>query len=190
MSYTTDSFDDNVVSLLQNGGVGVIPTDTIYGISARALDEQAVERIHKLKSRDSGKPLIVLISDYKMLDQLSISGEEANHVKKYWPGGISLEFQTPDAPAWLHRGQKHFAIRMPDHPQLLSLIDKVGPIVSTSVNLQSQKSVNSIQEANNIFGEQIDFYIDVGELNNSPSTIAIIEKGQLVAVRTGAVELK
>lgn len=189
MSYITDGFDDEVAALLQNGMVGVLPTDTIYGISAQALNEQAVERIHRLKLRDSGKPLIVLISDIKMLDMLSISGQEASLVGEYWPGALSLEFAASDSPFWLHRGQKHFAIRMPNHPQLLSLIDKVGPIVSTSVNLQAQQSVDSIHEAKNIFGEQLDFYVDVGQLNNLPSTIAVIEEGRIKVVRPGAVKI-
>jgi L-threonylcarbamoyladenylate synthase len=189
MAYTTDSFDDEIVRRLQQGGVGLLPTDTIYGLSARALDQTAVERIHKLKRRDSSKPLIVLISDLKMLDLLSISANQAEPVKDYWPGPLSLEFQAPHAPAWLHRGIKHFAIRMPDYPELLKLIDNVGPIVSSSANLQGEQPVKAVKEAKDLFGDRLDFYVDAGELDNPPSTLAVIDDGKLVVVRPGALKL-
>ena len=189
MSYVTDSFDDEVVRLLQKGGVGLVPTDTIYGLSAKALDQSAVERIHKLKSRDSGKPLIVLISDLKMLDLLSISLEQADLVKKYWPGPLSLEFQTPKSPVWLHRGLKHFAIRLPNHPELLELIKRIGPLVSTSANLQGQNPVHSLGEAEALFGDKLDFYINAGQLDNPPSTLAVVKNGRLHVTRQGAVKI-
>ena len=189
MSYVTDSFDDEIVNLLQQGRAGLLPTDTIYGISALAMDESAVERIHKIKARDSDKPLIVLISDIKMLDLLSIPKEQAAIVKKYWPGPLSLEFQAPDSPPWLHRGLKHFAIRMPNDPGLLKLISGVGPIVSTSANLQGREPVKNVSEARETFGEQLDFYVDKGDLDNPPSTLAIIKAGKLEVIRQGAVKI-
>jgi L-threonylcarbamoyladenylate synthase len=189
VAYITDSFDDEVARLLKQGGAGLLPTDTIYGLSCRALDERAVERLHKLKERDSNKPFIVLISDIKMLDLLSISKEQASVIKKYWPGALSLEFQTPSAPKWLHRGLYHFAIRMPDYPELRKLIDQVGPIVSTSANLQGEPPFNSVDKARQVFGGKLDFYVDVGELNNPASTLAVIKDGLLVVERQGAVKI-
>ncbi|HET9721591.1 MAG TPA: L-threonylcarbamoyladenylate synthase [Candidatus Saccharimonadales bacterium] len=190
VSYVTDKFDDRVVELLRDGAVGLLPSDTIYGLSCRALDKAAVERIHKLKGRDSNKPLIVLIADTKMLDLLSISGNQAKQVEPYWPGAISLEFQAPSSPHWLHRGFKHFAIRVPDYPELRDLIRQVGPIVSTSANLQGQQPVASVAAAQEFFGDKLDFYVDVGELDNPPSTLAILENGRLKTVRQGAVKIE
>jgi L-threonylcarbamoyladenylate synthase len=189
VSYVTDSFDYKVINLLQQGGVGLLPTDTIYGLSCCALNQQAVERIHKLKGRDQSKPFIILISDLKILNMLSISPEQAKAAQPYWPGALSLEFQTPNSPVWLHQSLKHFAIRMPDHPELQNLIRRVGPIVSTSANLQGEPPVHSAQEAQKIFGNQLDFYVDVGNLDNPPSTLALLENGQLKVVRQGAVKI-
>lgn len=189
MSYITDSFDDEIVRRLEAGGVGLLPSDTIYGLSARALDRGAVERIHALKDRSPGKPMIVLISDIKMLDLLSISADQAGLAKDYWPGPLSLEFQAPDAPAWLHRGLKHFAIRLPDYPELRQLIDKVGPLVSTSANIEGQEPVSSVAEARRVFGDKLDFLVDAGQLDNPPSTLAVVEDGRLKVVRQGAVKI-
>jgi len=167
-----------------------MPSDTIYGLSARALDEQAVERIHKLKERDSNKPCIVLISDLKMLNMLSISPEQAKLVEPYWPGPISLEFDASASPTWLHRGNNFFAIRMPNFPELLDVIRKVGPIISTSANLQGREPAKSALEAKEIFGEKLDFYVDTGELHNQPSTLVKAANGKLEVIRPGAVKIK
>jgi len=189
MAYTTESFDDEIVRRLQKRGVGLLPTDTIYGLTARALDQAAVERVHKLKRRDSGKPLIVLISDIKMLDLLSISEDQAELIKGYWPGPLSVVFQSPNAPAWLAAPDHTLAVRLPDYDKLRSLIDKTGPLVSTSANLQGEQPVKSVKEAKDLFGDRLDFYVDAGELDNPPSTLVVIENSELVVIRQGALKI-
>lgn len=174
--------------MLKQDQVGLLPSDTIYGLSARALDEAAVERIHKIKGRDSGKPLIVLISDLKMLDLLSISVDQVKLVEKYWPGALSVIF-TSDAPEFLTRGTGSLAVRMPDSPDLTALINQVGPLVSTSANLEGEAPARNVAEAKAVFGGQLGFYVDAGELNNPPSTLVVINSGKLKVVRQGAVKI-
>lgn len=190
VSYFTTKFDDEVVRLLKSGGVGFMPSDTIYGLSCRALDKKAVERIHALKRRDSGKPCIVLISKINQLKDLNIDSAQAGVMEEYWPGKISLEFNAPDAPTWLHLGLGRFAVRMPDDKELLRLIDGVGPIISTSANIQGDKPAISIEEAKEYFGDQLDFYIDSGKIHSEPSTIVIFKDGKLKVDRPGAVKIK
>lgn len=185
----TDGFDQKVIELLKNGGVGLLPSDTIYGLSCRALDKKAVERVRILKGRDAGKPFIILISDIKMLDLLSISENQAEAVKQYWPGAVSAILQAANSSDWLQRGTQSLAVRLPDYLELRNLIRQVGPIVSTSANLQGQPPVSSAREAQKIFGDKLDFYVDVGELNKPPSTLAIIEDDKLKVVRQGAVKI-
>ena len=124
-----------------------------------------------------------------MLDLLSISTGQAELVKDYWPGPLSMEFNTPNAPQWLHHGANHFAIRQPNYPELLSLIDKVGPIISTSANLQGQAPAISAEQALKIFNQKLDFYVDVGVINNKPSTLVVVDNGKLNVVREGAVKI-
>ena len=185
MSYFTNQIDERVATLLKGGKVGLLPSDTIYGLSALALNEQAVERIHKLKGRDSNKPLIVLIANIAQLTDLGLKQEHAEAVKSHWPASLSVEFEASDAPWWLHRGGFHFAVRMPDQQELRDLIAKVGPIISTSANLQGQKPALFVQEAKEIFGDELDFYMDAGNLSGQPSTLAIIENGKLKVIRQG-----
>ena len=184
----TDSFDEEVVKLLQAGGAGLLPSDTVYGLSCRALDRAAVERLHKLKNRGADKPFIVLISDIKMLDLLSIPPGSADLVKRYWPGPLSVVFNSA-APDFLARGTGSLAVRLPNYPKLLELIDKTGPLISTSANFRGEKTVKSVAEAERLFGDRLDFYVDAGELDNPPSTLARINDAKLEIIRPGAVKI-
>lgn len=187
VAYITTSFDNEVSRLLRQGGVGCMPSDTIYGLSAAAMDHGAVSRLHSIKDRSSHKPFIVLFSDYKMLNLLSISEKQAEPVKKYWPGGLTLICPAVGAPDWLHLGLKSLAVRMPDNPQLLNLIETTGPLISTSANPEGQKPAESIAEAKNYFGRRLDFYVDGGSLaGREPSTIVKFKNGKLEVIRQGS----
>jgi len=190
MSYITDGFDKKVVELLNEGAVGFMPTDTIYGLSCRALNEKAVERLHQLKGRSHSKPFIILISNLKMLDALGVRYNKViTLVEKYWPGPLTVIFDAPRSPKWLHRGTKTLAVRMPAVADLQNLIKQVGPLVSTSANAEGERPAQSVEQARKYFGEQLDFYIDVGKVKTQPSTIARVEKSKLKLVRQGAIKI-
>lgn len=165
-----------------------MPADTIYGLSARALDESAVEKVHALKQRDAGKPCIVLISNNTQLLELGVVPPPRLVTDKYWPGALSIECDAKSAPAWLHRGTNAFAVRLPDYPELQKLIDQVGPIISTSANLQGEPPINSVAEAREKFGESLDFYVDIGDRGQrAASTLIAIRNGQPEVIRQGAL---
>lgn len=187
MSYFTNRFDEEVVALLKGGAVGFMPSDTIYGLSCIALNENAVERIHKLKGRDYGKPLIILLASVSQGKILGLNSEDVEPAVKYWPAPLTVEWpagvSTPD---YLHRGIRHFGVRVPNNKKLHDLIKQVGPIASTSANLQGKEPVKSVAEAKEVFGDQLDFYIDGGVQSGQPSTIVKMSGGKLEIVRQGA----
>ncbi|MBX4201790.1 Sua5/YciO/YrdC/YwlC family protein [Candidatus Saccharibacteria bacterium] len=159
-------------------------------MSACALDETAVKKIHKLKDRSSHKPFIVLISQIAQLEHLGINLAEAKKFKKYWPASLSIIFEAINSPNWLQLGSNSLAVRWPNHPALTSLIDKTGPIISTSANKEGGQPINSSIVAKRQFGDELDFYLDVGDLaNHQPSTIVKLEKGELVVIRQGELKL-
>lgn len=168
----------------------MLPSDTIYGLSCQALDKSAVERIYSLKGRDPNKPFIILISRIDMLDLLSISRKQVGLTKKYWPGQVSFILEAPDSPVWLQHSTGKLAVRMPVNKALRDLIDKVGPIISTSANLEGQPPVESVSQAKALFGNLLDFYVDVGKIKAQPSTVVKLENGKLEVVRQGAVKLR
>lgn len=166
-----------------------MPSDTIYGLSCQALNESAVQRLHKIKARDKNKPFVVLISELKMLDLLGVSYNKVITAERYWPGSLSVIFPAPKAPVWLHRGTKTLAVRQPGNKDLRDLIDIVGPLISTSANPEDRPPASSVAEAKVYFSEQLDFYVDIGKREATVSTLVRAENGKLVVVRKGALEI-
>lgn len=183
-----------IVEILKNGGVGVVPTDTIYGISASALDKKAVERVYSLKGKAEQKPMIVLVSSPKDLDDFGVrlSIIAKRFLKTYWPGRVSVILDCPDKKyEYLHRGTKTLAFRVPAYPELISLLKKTGPLVSTSANPSGREPAESIAQAKKYFDQEMDFYVDIGDLGSTPSTVArLYEDGGLEIIREGSVKIK
>ncbi len=190
MSYFSDSFDKEVITLLQNGAVGFMPSDTIYGLSCRALDKKTVERLRKIKGRDKNKPFIVLISSADQLDELGIITTDAAPALRYWPGRLTIICQAEGAPLWLHRGTKTLAVRQPDDETLRQLIDKTGPLISTSANIADQRPAKSFAGAQKLFGDKLDFYVDRGTISKKASTIIRATFSKVEVVRQGSVKIK
>jgi len=124
-------------SALLKGGIGVLPTDTIYGLVGPALSKKTVEKIYKTRKRDPKKPLIILISDLDDLKRFSvrIDKESRSLLKKLWPGKISVILPCKDKRfKYLHRGTESLAFRLPAKKSLRRLIKKTG-VVSAGLDL-------------------------------------------------------
>jgi L-threonylcarbamoyladenylate synthase len=164
----------NIVESINEGGVGIIPTDTIYGLVGSALLPDTIDRIYQLKRRDKNKPLIVLISDIEQCEQFGIELSERliEQLKSYWPGAYSIILPTIDDQfEYLSRNTDAIAFRLPDNEELRDLIRETGPIVAPSANVEGMAPATTIEEARKHFGTDVDFYVDGGELTGKPSTL-------------------
>lgn len=172
-----------LIELLKRGGVAVLPTDTIYGLSAVYNNLDAKKRIVDLKSRDNKKAFIVLVSSVKDLDLLGVvlSKEEKALMKKYWPGKLSIVL-TRDVGGTI-------ACRLPDNKFLQKIIKQTGPLYSTSANISGQDPATTIKLAKKYFGDKVDIYIDKGELVSESSTVVKFFKGKWQVLRYGAVTI-
>ena len=164
---------ENAAARLKKGEVGVVPTDTIYGLLGSALKPGTVERIYDLRRRERDKPLIVLIAGWEDFDRLQIEIPDRTHhlLSKVWPGPVSVIVATP-APAleYLHRRTNSIAFRMPAKVNLRELLRSAGPMVAPSANLAGEPPAFTPEEAYEHFGDQV-FYVDEGELNNPASAL-------------------
>lgn len=163
-----------IVESILNGGVGVIPTDTLYGLVGSALNPDAVDRIYDLKQRDPKKPFIVLISDIEELEQFGVivSDELTSRLGAYWPGPYSVILPTIDDQfEYLDRGRGGIAFRLPANDTLRALLRKTGPLVAPSANVEGGAPAGTAHEAKSYFGTDVDFYIEGEELRGSPSTL-------------------
>lgn len=183
-------FDSAAKQLLQSGTIGVIPTDTVYGLVARAADQAAVKRLYDLKHRES-KPGTIVAANIDQLVELGIKRRYLTAVEQFWPGAVSVIIPASDpALAYLHLGKQSLAIRIPVDTELLELLKNTSPLLTSSVNLTAKPPAQTIKEAKNYFGDQIDFYIDGGDLSNrQPSTIIRIVDDAIEVLRQGAVKI-
>lgn len=160
-----------IAGLLRNGGVGVIRTDTIYGIVASAHDETAVRRVFTIKQRTPTKPPISLISNFHHLYD-EYDPQTIALLEQYWPGKNTFILPSTNGPAWLTRGTGTVSYRLPDVLELRSLIDQTGPLIAPSANPEGAKPAATIKEAQAYFKEAVDFYVDGGQVTDStPSRI-------------------
>jgi len=175
--------------ILENDGVVVIPTDTLYGIVASVFSPKAVEKIYKIKERDKTKPLIVLISSVKGLEKFDIKGDFS---KIFQPKvSVLLECKSNKF-KYIHRGTNEIAFRMIGikNKNLFNLINKVGPIVAPSANKESEKPAETIKQAKEYFGEKVDCYIDGGRKIGEPSTLVRVKNNKIEVLRQGVVKIK
>jgi L-threonylcarbamoyladenylate synthase len=175
--------------LLQAGAVGVIPTDTVYGVVARATDTAAVERLYKLKHRDH-KPGTLIAANIDQLVELGLKRRYLTAVEQWWPGAISVVIPCGDELAYLHQGKRSLAVRIPNKADLVELLERTGPLLTSSANHPGQAPANTANEAKSYFGEEVDFYEDGGDLSDhAPSTVVRIVDDAIEILRPGAVQL-
>lgn len=154
-------------------GVIVCPTDTVYGLSACVDNRDAIERIYALKGRDRSRALIVLLADVGQLRDFGVSIVHTHEymLKRVWPGPVSVIFQVSREWAHLASDDGTLAFRVPAHADLRRFLRRVGPLVSTSANIQGSPTVKSIAAAKRLFGKDVDWYIDGGRLAGPSSAL-------------------
>ncbi|PIR73165.1 MAG: threonylcarbamoyl-AMP synthase [Candidatus Moranbacteria bacterium CG10_big_fil_rev_8_21_14_0_10_35_21] len=181
-----------IAEIISSGGVGIIPTDTIYGVVGSAFSKKAVEKIYQLKKRDSQKPFIILISSKKDLNLFGIklrSGEQRK-INKLWPGKVSILLSCPQEKfAYLHRGTGELAFRFPRREELIRMIKITGPLVAPSANPSGKKPSETIEQAKKYFKKEVDFYADGGKLSSLPSALVRISGKNIEIIRQGELKL-
>jgi L-threonylcarbamoyladenylate synthase len=181
--------DPKIVEALHGGAVGVLPSDTVYGLMCSAVSKMAVARLYELKSRQK-KPGTVIAASIDQLVELGIPRRYLTAVDQYWPNPLTVVI--PDTPSlgYLDLGKMSLAIRIPSDKSISKLLEQTGPLLTTSANLPGEPVANTIAEAIEYFGDQVDFYVDGGDLSGRPpSTIIRIIDDAVDVLREGAAKI-
>jgi len=187
MSILNTLSDSKLASLLQDGKIGVIPTDTVYGLVARASDQTAAERLYSLKNRQN-KPGTVIAANIDQLVELGIKARYLKAVEQYWPNPISIEI--PHSISYLNQNTRRQAFRIPKDEALQQLLLQTGPLLTSSANHPGEPEATSIAMAQKYFEDSIDFYVDGGDLSKrKPSTIIRVVDDIVEVLRQGAVTI-
>lgn len=170
--------------------IGIIPTDTLYGLAARAEDTAAVARLYGLKKREQ-KPGTLIAASLEQLEKLGLKHRYLKAVEEFWPGPVSVVIAAADPQlAYLHQGKMSLAVRIPDDTELRQLLDQTGPLLTSSANHPGESVAATIQQAKKYFGDEVDFYIDGGDLTGrQPSTVIRIVDDAVEVLRAGAAKI-
>lgn len=187
-SYFSSLSDPEVANLLHAGAVGVIPTDTVYGLVASATNPTAVARLYATKLRKS-PPGTMISASADDLAELGFPEATLRRVQHLWPAPLSVVLDATNILPYLKQQRTSLPVRVPDQPVLSQLLAQTGPLMTTSANAPKQPTSTSIDMAKQYFGDSIDFYVDGGDLSGRPpSTIISINTDNTIELlRQGAV---
>jgi len=183
---------ERAAAILRAGGLVALPTETVYGLGANALDPSAVQRIFAAKQRPSWDPIIVHIAGEAMLDGLVQNVTEAARklMAAFWPGPLTLLLQrTPAVPDAVTAGRPLVGVRMPAHPVALELIRLAGvPVAAPSANIFGHISPTTAAHVLDDLDGRIDAVLDAGPAAHGvESTVLDPCQTPMVIYRPGAV---
>ena len=178
--------------IIRNGGLVAFPTETVYGLGANALDEEAAKKVYEAKGRPSDNPLIVHISNLNMLDDIVTQVPEVAKklMDAFWPGPMTLIFNKSGlVPKGTTGGLDTVAVRFPNHPIALELIEKSGvSIAAPSANLSGKPSPTMGEHVIDDLDGRIDMIIDGGMVGMGlESTITDVTSKTPMILRPGFI---
>ncbi|MCP9056109.1 L-threonylcarbamoyladenylate synthase [Streptococcus infantis] len=181
---------ENIKQELEKGGAVVLPTETVYGLFAKALDEKAVDHVYQLKRRPRDKALNLNVAS--LADILNFSKNQPPYlqqlVEKFLPGPLTIILKANDkVPDWVNSGLPTVGFRMPSHPITLELIREFGPLIGPSANISGRASGISFQEILKDFDQEVLGLEDDEYLTGQDSTIIDLSGSKLKILRQGSI---
>lgn len=179
------------VSALKDGGLVVLPTDTVYGIGADAFNNEAVAALLAAKGRGRDMPVPVLVGSWHTIEGLvyTVPNTARELIRAFWPGALSLVVrQAPSLPWDLGDAHGTVMLRMPLHPVAIELLREVGPMAVSSANISGRPAAVSAADAREQLGDLVDVYLDAGPSEQqAASTIVDLSGAHPRILRTGPV---
>lgn len=179
---------------VRRGDLVVLPTDTVYGIGADAFTPGAVAALLAAKGRGRDMPVPVLIGSLQVLDAIVSRLPDTGRalVEAFWPGALTIVCRHYEALAWdLGETRGTVALRMPDHPVALDLLNETGPMAVSSANRSGLPPAVTCANAQAQLGEAVSIYLDGGPSGEPvPSTIVDLSGEHPVLLRAGALDVE
>ncbi len=187
----SDESINTAAEIIREGGLVVFPTETVYGLGANAYSPEACLKIFRAKERPPDNPLIVHISDMKMLKEITkgVGNDLIRKLEKIWPGPVTILLpKSSKISDTVTGGSPLVAVRMPESNLTLSLIKKAGvPIAAPSANISTRPSITDSTDAIEELDGRVDLIFDCGlTLQGVESTIIDFTGDKCTLLRAGA----
>ena len=174
----------------EKGGAVVLPTETVYGLFAKALDEKAVDHVYKLKRRPRDKALNLNVAS--LGDILNFSKNQPPYLQKlvesFLPGPLTIILEANDkVPYWVNSDLTTVGFRIPSHPVTLELIREFGPLIGPSANISGQDSGVTYKEILQDFNQNVLGLEDDAFLTGKDSTIIDLSGSKVKILRQGSI---
>ncbi|WP_423792492.1 L-threonylcarbamoyladenylate synthase [Methanocaldococcus indicus] len=176
---------NNIKKEILRGKIIICGTDTVYGISANALDENAVKRVYEIKKRDFNKPMSICLRDINEIEKYAHINDLAKKLFSLLPGPLTIVLKKkpiiPDIVA-----KEYIGIRVPDENIMRELC--VVPLTTTSANISGNEPAYKVEDIDNEVLEKVDYIIDIGECKyKKPSTVVRVLDNNIELLREGAI---
>ena len=182
------------VRVLRAGGLVALPTETVYGLGARALDERALARVFAAKGRPLHHPLIAHVANETQAARLAAHwpASASALAQAFWPGPLTMIVRRQaHLPAAIAGGGDSIAVRVPSHPVALAVLAALGePVAAPSANRYQGLSPTSAQHVLKELGDQVDLVLDAGPCDAGiESTVVDVRQKPLRVLRPGVIRL-
>jgi len=192
---SSQNFNDalnQVADVLKNGGLAVVPTETVYGLAAYVYNDYAVDKVYEVKRRPKTSPIIVLTDSLESVYELAIVPKEYEELlRQFWPGPLTaILHRTEKSPRKLCKDNT-IAIRVSSHKFILKLTEKIGPITGSSANISGKPSPTKISHVIEDLWSKVDIMVeDDDSLLGIESTIIDFTKQPPILVRPGILPIE
>lgn len=181
---------DEAVKALARGQLVVVPTDTVYGLTADPFRAGATDRIFTLKrrSRDLELPVLVAGVDDAVALADGVPDVALGLMARYWPGALTIVLpRRADLGADLGSDDATIGVRCPDHPVPRTLCRAVGPLATTSANLSGDATPATAAGVADVLGDGVAVVLDAGPCEGSPSTVVDCTGPDVKLLRDGRI---
>lgn len=181
---------DKLRTILESGGAVVLPTETVYGLFAQALNEEAVNRVYQLKQRPRDKAMNLNVSNLN--DIYFFSQNPPHYLEKlynrFMPGPLTIILKAnKNVPFWVNSGLDTVGFRLPNHEKTLRLIAETGPLIGPSANVSGQESGTEFTKLLSQFSEKLEGIADDEALTGIDSTILDLSGPRARILRQGSI---
>ncbi|MCK4443693.1 MAG: threonylcarbamoyl-AMP synthase [Thermoplasmata archaeon] len=181
------------IEVLKAGGTIVYPTDTLYGLGVDPFNEDAVKKMFDIKKRPYDMPVSIAVHDISQIeDHVELTDLAKQATWEFLPGPLTILLKKKDTSSLpIVSSKNKLGVRILDHPVALPILERFGPMTSTSANLHKQNPPTRIEEAIEQLGDSVDIYIDSGKCRyGQESTVLDVSTDSPKIIRPGVISRK